>query len=89
MKKINTYNEAVAYLLDIPKFTKKNTMEDTKDFLKELKLPLEHKKIIHVAGTNGKGSVCFYLNNLLNCAGKNTGLFTSPHLTDKIGRAHV
>lgn len=82
MKKINTYDEAVAYLLDIPKFTKKNTMEDTKAFLKELKLPLEHKKIIHVAGTNGKGSVCFYLNNLLNCAGKNTGLFTSPHLTD-------
>ena len=82
MKKINTYDEAVAYLLDIPKFTKKNTMEDTKAFLKELKLPLEHKKIIHVAGTNGKGSVCFYLNNLLNCAGKNTGLFTSPHLMD-------
>lgn len=82
MKKINTYDEAVAYLLEIPKFTKKNTMEDTKAFLKELKLPLEHKKIIHVAGTNGKGSVCFYLNNLLNCAGKNTGLFTSPHLTD-------
>ena len=82
MKKINTYDEAVAYLLEIPKFTKKNTMEDTKAFLKELKLPLEHKKIIHVAGTNGKGSVCFYLNNLLNCAGKNTGLFTSPHLVD-------
>ena len=82
MRTIRTYDEAVAYLLDIPKFTKKNTMEDTKTFLKELNLPLEHKKIIHVAGTNGKGSVCFYLNNLLNSAGKNTGLFTSPHLVD-------
>ena len=82
MRTIHTYDEAVAYLLDIPKFTKKNTMEDTKTFLKELNLPLEHKKIIHVAGTNGKGSVCFYLNNLLNSAGKNTGLFTSPHLVD-------
>ncbi len=82
VKKIHTYDEAVAYLLDIPKFTKKNTMEDTKAFLKELNLPLEHKKVIHVAGTNGKGSVCFYLNNLLNSAGKNTGLFTSPHLVD-------
>ena len=82
MKTIHTYEEAVAYLLDIPKFTKKNTMEDTKNFLKDLNLPLEHKKIIHVAGTNGKGSVCFYLNNLLNGAGKNTGLFTSPHLVD-------
>ena len=82
VKTIHTYDEAVAYLLDIPKFTKKNTMEDTKTFLKELNLPLEHKKIIHVAGTNGKGSVCFYINNLLNAAGKKTGLFTSPHLVD-------
>ena len=82
MKKIKTYEEAVAYLLDIPKFTKKNTMEDTKSFLKELNLPLKDKKIIHVAGTNGKGSVCYYLNNLLQSAGKSTALFTSPHLVD-------
>lgn len=82
MKTIQNYDEAVAYLLEIPKFTKKNTMEDTKNFLSELNLPLKHKKIIHVAGTNGKGSVCFYLNNLLNGAGKHTGLFTSPHLVD-------
>lgn len=82
MKTINNYEEAVAYLLEIPKFTKKNTMKDTKRFLKKLHLPLEHKKIIHVAGTNGKGSVCCYLNNLLNAAGKTTALFTSPHIVD-------
>lgn len=82
MKNIQTYEEAVAYLLDIPKFTKKNTMEDTRRFLKEMNLPLHNKKVIHVAGTNGKGSVCFYLNNLLNAAKKSTGLFTSPHLVD-------
>lgn len=82
MKTIKTYEEAVAYLLDIPKFAKKNTMGDTKTFLKILNLPLQHKKIVHVAGTNGKGSVCCYLNNILNCAGKTTGLFTSPHLVD-------
>ena len=82
MKTIKTYEEAVAYLLDIPKFTKKNTMGDTKTFLKIFNLPLQHKKIVHVAGTNGKGSVCCYLNNILNCAGKTTGLFTSPHLVD-------
>lgn len=82
MKTIKTYEEAVAYLLDIPKFTKKNTMEDTKTFLNMLNLSLDNKKIIHIAGTNGKGSVCCYLNNILNCAGKTTGLFTSPHLVD-------
>ncbi len=80
--KIENYEQSVAYLLDIPKFTKKNTMEDTKRFLEKLQLPLKNKKIIHVAGTNGKGSVCWYLDRILNGAGKNTGLFTSPHLTD-------
>ena len=48
MKTIHNYEEAVAYLLDIPKFTKKNTMEDTKNFLKGLNLPLNNKKIVHV-----------------------------------------
>ena len=38
------------------------------------------KKIIHVAGTNGKGSVCAYLQALLMEEGKRTGFFTSPHL---------
>ncbi len=82
MKTIHTYEEAVAYLLDIPRFTKKNTMEDTKAFLNGLGLSFEHKKIIHVAGTNGKGSVCYYLSALLKGAGKKVGLFTSPHLVD-------
>ena len=39
-------------------------------------------KIIHVAGTNGKGSVCSYLSNILIIAGYRVGLFTSPHLED-------
>lgn len=68
--------------MNIPKFTKKNSMEDTRAFLKELPPCMEQKKIIHVAGTNGKGSVCFYLNNLLQGAGKKVALFTSPHLYD-------
>lgn len=37
-------------------------------------------KVIHVAGTNGKGSVCAFLSTMLVKAGKQTGLFTSPHL---------
>mgnify|MGYP000394072649 CR=1 FL=1 len=42
--------------------------------------PQNGKKIIHVAGTNGKGSVCAYLDAMLRAEGKSTGLFTSPHL---------
>ena len=42
--------------------------------------PERQLKIIHVAGTKGKGSTCFYLTALLNAAGHSCGVFTSPHL---------
>lgn len=75
-----TYQEAVEYILDIPKFTKKNKPEHTEHFLAYLGNPQEQMKVIHVAGTNGKGSVCAYLNAMLLSEGKTVGLFTSPHL---------
>lgn len=75
-----TYLEAVHYIDEIPKFTKKNTLENTKLLLERLGNPQNGMKIFHVAGTNGKGSVCAYLSSILTCAGKKTGLFTSPHL---------
>lgn len=46
--------------------------------LKVLGNPQEKLKFVHVAGTNGKGSVCSYLNNILISAGYKTGMFTSP-----------
>ena len=75
-----TYGEAVSYILDIPKFTKKNDAEHTKLFLQYLGDPQHSYKVIHVAGTNGKGSVCAYLDAMLRAEGNKTGLFTSPHL---------
>ena len=75
-----TYEEAVKYILDIPRFTKKNDLVHTKTFLRYLGDPQEDLKILHVAGTNGKGSVCAYLDAMLRAEGKHTGLFTSPHL---------
>lgn len=75
-----TYREAVSYILDIPKFTKKNDAEHTKLFLKYLGDPQLSYKVIHVAGTNGKGSVCAYIDVMLQDEGMKTGLFTSPHL---------
>ena len=74
------YEEAVAYILDVPKFTKKNTLDNTRAVLERLGRPDRRMKLIHVAGTNGKGSVCAYLASILKAAGKKTGLFTSPHL---------
>lgn len=74
------YTEAVDYIETIPKFTVKHPPEHTRELLSRLWNPQEGIKIIHVAGTNGKGSVCAYLNAMLLAGGKKTGLFTSPHL---------
>ena len=81
-KKNFTYEEAVEYVLQIPKFTKKNTPEDTRRFYEYLGRPGESSGLIHVAGTNGKGSVCSYINAVLEEAGYFPGLFVSPHLVD-------
>ena len=74
------YTEAVDYIETIPKFTVKHPPEHTRELLSRLGNPQEGIKVIHVAGTNGKGSVCAYLNAMLLAGGKKTGLFTSPHL---------
>lgn len=79
---ITTFEEAVNYLYDVPRFTKKNTLEDTKAYLQRLGNPDEKMKIIHVAGTNGKGSTCAYMRSILEAAGYRVAVFTSPHLVD-------
>lgn len=84
-----TYEEAAAYIEEIPKFTKKHTLEHTKTFLKRLGNPAADRKIVHVAGTNGKGSVCAYLQAILMAEGKRTGFFTSPHLVSVNERIRV
>lgn len=71
------------YLLNIPLWTKKkNTLSQVRDFLRELGSPQKRLNIIHVAGTNGKGSVCADLTAILKKAGYRTGTFISPHLVD-------
>ena len=87
-KKI-TYEKAVEYLLDIPKFTGKNSLQDTKNFLQRFSNPEKKMKIIHIAGTNGKGSVCAYLRAVLMEMGFSVGTFTSPHLIEINERIQV
>lgn len=71
------------YLLKIPLWTKKkNTLDQVREFLQELGDPERQLHIIHVAGTNGKGSVCADLTAILKEAGYRVGTFVSPHLTD-------
>jgi len=78
-----TEKYAREYLLGIPLWTKKkNTIEQVRQFLSELGDPERLFKIIHVAGTNGKGSVCAYLTAMLTAIGYHVGTFVSPHLAD-------
>ena len=75
-----TYQEAVEYISQVPKFTKKTDASNTRELLKRLGHPERDYKVIHVAGTNGKGSVCAFMAGVLQQAGCRTGLFISPHL---------
>lgn len=70
-----------AYIAGLPMWAKKkNSLPDIRFFLDELGKPDRNAKIIHVAGTNGKGSVCMYLTQALLDCGKHVGTFVSPHL---------
>ncbi len=77
---MSNYQEAQQYILDIPKFAGKHTLADTKELLSELAEGNVANKVIHIAGTNGKGSVCAYLRSILMESGCRVGMFTSPHL---------
>lgn len=57
-------------------------LERIEAVLKNLNNPHHKVPIIHVAGTNGKGSVCAYLSSILTAAGYRTGCYTSPHLVN-------
>lgn len=72
--------EAEAYLNEVPKFTEKNSLEHTRECLRRLGNPQNSQRILHVAGTNGKGSTCAFLDAVLREAGYSCALFTSPHL---------
>lgn len=81
--------ECEDFLNQVPSFTDKHTIEDTRAYLDFLGNPDENMKIIHVAGTNGKGSVCSYISSILMKAGYSVGMFTSPHLVKITERFQV
>lgn len=78
----NSYDSAVRQLDGIPQFMDSTGVDRGRKLLSALGHPEKNFKIIHVAGTNGKGSVCAYIERILRENGYRTGLFTSPHLVD-------
>ncbi len=74
------YEDTVKLLTSSEKFRISPGLERMENVLELLKNPQEKLKYIHVAGTNGKGSVCAILASVLKEAGKKVGLYTSPHI---------
>jgi dihydrofolate synthase/folylpolyglutamate synthase len=78
------YREALAWLYSLQRFGIKLGLENIERLLNELSksaiLQATPAKVIHVAGTNGKGSVCAMMDSICRAQGYRTGLFTSPHL---------
>lgn len=71
------------YIERIPQFSgKKSGLSQVREFLELLGNPDREFQIFHVAGTNGKGSVCAFLTSMLKEAGISCGTFTSPHLVE-------
>ena len=77
-----TYTQAVTYIKESQDQVIRLGLERMDTLLERLGDPQKHLRFIHVAGTNGKGSVCAVTAQILQCAGYRTGLFTSPVISD-------
>lgn len=75
-----TYQEVCEAIEKIGRFSVKNSNEHTRRALSYLGRPDKKFPSIHIAGTNGKGSVCSYLSMCMRKSGRRTALFISPHL---------
>ena len=85
-----TYPESIDWLFSTQWFGIKLGLEGPARLLKEyLAYPAHGVKVIHVAGTNGKGSTCAMIDAVARSAGTRCGLFTSPHLIDYRERIRV
>lgn len=83
------YEQIVELLQSQGKFYINLGLERIETALQKLDNPHKNLKVIHIAGTNGKGSVASTLANILRCAGFKVGLYTSPHLVEYTERIKI
>ncbi len=83
------YTSVVLEIYDLQRFAIKLGLENIYALCEELNNPQHTYPVIHIAGTNGKGSTAFFLAKILQAMGLKTGLFTSPHLSDFRERIRV
>lgn len=84
-----TFKEAESYIHSLRKFGEKQNLDNMFFALSKLNNPQDKLKVFHVAGTNGKGSVCAYLSSVLEEAGYKVGLFISPFITEFCERISI
>jgi dihydrofolate synthase / folylpolyglutamate synthase len=84
-----SYKEALAWLYGTQRFGIKLGLENIQRLLSELGVPAKGQRVLHVAGTNGKGSVCAMIDAICRAQGYRSGLFTSPHLVTYRERIRV
>ncbi|HEX2786742.1 MAG TPA: folylpolyglutamate synthase/dihydrofolate synthase family protein [Ignavibacteria bacterium] len=82
MKKFTSYNKCIDYLFSLERVGIKYDLKNINLILDKLGRPEKSFKAIHIAGTNGKGSVSAMTNSILIESGFKTGLYTSPHILD-------
>ena len=76
-----TYDEALSYIHSVSWKGSRPGLERIRELCRLLGDPQRGMKFVHVAGTNGKGSVCAMTESVLRAAGMKTGLFTSPYVS--------
>ena len=75
------YKEALEYINGVSWQSTRPGLERVAGLLEKLGNPQNELRFVHVAGTNGKGSICAMISSVLKSAGYKTGLFTSPYLS--------
>ncbi|MGN1081489.1 MAG: bifunctional folylpolyglutamate synthase/dihydrofolate synthase, partial [Acutalibacteraceae bacterium] len=88
-KGASDYEKALSYTHSLLRFGSRPGLGRMSDLLRLLKNPQDGLRFIHVAGTNGKGSICRMLAAISECEGLKTGLFTSPYVTDFLERIMI
>lgn len=75
-----TYGEAMEYISGIARFGSHLGLQNVRTLMQYLGNPQDRLKIVHVGGTNGKGSTVSFLSHILMRSGYKTGIYTSPYI---------